>query len=181
VVLAKPIKADPEIAAATFSQHLADFWETGRPEKLGMERIDVDSLHSAIAIPARRADGTIDIYYIMLGAEYYDAFPPTAIFVEKPAGETIQEQWIEAKSGTRFFPTMTPPPWFGLHEKLAMPGYYPEGRQLVCFTGTAEYYMVSHSPTEDTIWVQGRNTVARTLNRLHEVLQQPYYQRPSGS
>jgi hypothetical protein len=34
-----PARPDPEIAAATFQQHLTRLWASGRPSRLGWERI----------------------------------------------------------------------------------------------------------------------------------------------
>jgi hypothetical protein len=173
-------KADPEVAAAVFAQHLNAFWSTGRPQALGMERIIIDSLRSVIGLTARRASGKTDRYFVLLGAEYYDAYPPTVMFVRpSDAGD-----WLEAKHGTVWYPLIKfppqPPPWFQLHPAQQIEGY-GQPRQLVCFSFTAEYYMTNHRPTETQTWVQGRHTVAATLNRLQEVLLPPLYQEPSGS
>lgn len=168
-----PALADAEIATATFSEHLAKYWAGGRPAQLGWERIDLLPLHTVIRMPARRtsAPTTVDHYYIKLGAEYYDAAPPTVGFV-------VPELWTPAPSSSRWFPKIQTPPWFGLHDKYP----YPDGqqRQLVCFTFSAEYYMTEHSPKETERWTQGRHTVAATLNRLAEILSPPYYQEPSA-
>lgn len=170
--LARPTLLDPEVAAATFSSHLDQFWNSGRHAMKGWGAIELDDLHTVIALPATRPDGTRDWYFVKLGAEYYDVAPPTVSFVDP-------SDWSTAKGSTRWFPTIAPtPPWFGLHSAYA----YPEGtaRQLVCFTLSAEYYMVDHSPPEHTKWRQGRHTLSATLNRLSEVLSPPYYQGPSA-
>ena len=119
-----------------------------------------------------RADGQRDSFFIRLGAEFYDSFPPTAAFVNP-------KDWSDAASRSRWQPTFgSVPLWFGWHPEYG----YPDGRtrQLLCFTFTAEYYMVNHSPDEETVWKQGRHTVAATINRLCEVLGKPYYSRPAG-
>ncbi len=170
-MLGRPIPADPEIAALTFQRDLDTLWASRRPDRDGWRLMRLDPLRVVVTLPGIRTDGTVDDYFVKLGAEYYDAFPPTTVFVD-PDG------WREVRSGTRWFPLITSPGWFGLHD-----GYpFPDGtaRQLVCFTFTAEYYMVSHSPPETTVWRQGRHTVAATLARLAEVLRPPYYQGPSG-
>lgn len=170
-MLGHPSPTDPEIAAATFESHLDDLWASGRPKRLGWGLRKLDPLHAVVELPAKRADGTVEPYHVKLGAEYYDAFPPAAAFVDPASLE-------EAAQGTRWFPSIDNTGWFALH-----PTYpFPDGtsRQLVCFSFTAQYYMVSHMPPETAVWKQGRHTVAATLNRLAEVLQPPYYQGPSG-
>ena len=170
-MLGRPTPADPEIAAATFEDHLGALWASGRPEKLGWGLRRLDPLSAVVELPAKRADGTIEPYHVRLGAEYYDAFPPTAAFVDPASLE-------DAAPGTRWLPSVNGLGWFAIH-----PVYpFPDGasRQLVCFSFTAQYYMVDHSPPETAVWKQGRHTVAATLNRLAEVLLPPHYRGPSG-
>jgi len=171
-MLARPSPVDPEIASLTLQRHIAELWATGRPETLGWKLTPVDSLHVVVAIPAMRSDGTKDLYYVRLGGEYYDAHPPTTCFVQPPA-------WDVAPAGSQWFPRIANPPWFGLHAAYN----FPDGsqRQLVCFTFTAEYYMVDHSPPATAVWRQGNHTLAATLNRLQEVLRPPHYQGPSNA
>jgi len=163
--------ADPEIAAAVFKAHLDELWSGGRPERLGWIRNDVDSLHTVVTLPATRSGGESDTYHFRLGAEYYDAAPPTVSLVE-PDGVTHPLQ------ASRWFPRLQNPSWFGLHAAYS----WPDGgqRQLVCFTLAAEYYMTDHSPTESQEWRQGRHTVAATLYRLGEVLSSAYYRGPGA-
>jgi hypothetical protein len=177
-VIQRPALADAEIAAATFAKHLDELWAGGRPDKLGWRRIAVDKLHEVVVLPAQRDDGTIDEYYVLLGAEYYDSWPPTAAFV-------VRDSWVEAPPETRWLPTFkSAPGWFGFNPQCQFPAEYAlngsRTRQLICFTGTAQYYMVDHSPPETAIWRQGQRTVAMTLSRLADVLHQPYYAKPSG-
>ena len=172
-MLGTPVKADPEIAAVKFAADLEELWATGRPERLGWQRRALDHLHVAVTLPAKRQDASLDCYHVKLGGEYYDAFPPTAAFV-------VPETWEEAASSSRWFPAFaSTPPWFGLHPSYGFPGESAP-RQLVCFTFTAEYYMVQHSPPESTVWQQGKHTVAAPQHRLAEVLQPPFYRGPSG-
>ncbi|HZZ28986.1 MAG TPA: hypothetical protein VFE46_13375 [Pirellulales bacterium] len=111
-------------------------------------------------------------YFLKLGAEYYDAAPPTATFV-KPA------DWTDATDGSRWFPIIEDrPPWFGLHSAYD----FPDGskRQLICCSMVAQFYMTDHSPKDTEIWRQGRHTVAATLHRIAEMLGLIHYRRPSG-
>ena len=164
--------ADPEIAAATFKLHLDQLWATGRPNRLGWERIDLDPLHVVIKLPARRATVQVDHYYFRFGAEYYDAAPPTISLV-KPM------DWGIAPAASEWFPVIEPKPsWFGLHSAYDWPGGLK--KQLVCFSFSADYYMTDHAPSESERWQQGRHTVAAAIFRLAEVLSPPYYQRRSA-
>jgi hypothetical protein len=177
-VLGRPALADPEIASATFKQHLDDLWSTSVPERRGWRRIVVDTMHEVVIMPATREDGTVDDYYVLLGAEYYDVWPTTTAFV-------IPKTWEEATPDSRWFPAFKAcPPWFWLHWPYGFPVEYAlngsQQRQLVCFSGTAQYYMVDHNPEETAVWKQGDRTLSMTLSRLHEVLQQPWYAKPSG-
>ena len=171
-MLPAPVKVDEEAAAEKFKRDLE--WLGGdRAQQLGLRLVKQERLYAVIRIPGVRADGQQDDYYVRLGAEYYDKWPPTAAFVRP-------ETWDLAGPGTRWLPTIQCQGinWFGLHapyksDKVTVP-------QLLCFTFTAEYYMVPHSPPEDSVWRQGHHTTAATLSRLAEVLQQPHYRGPSG-
>lgn len=177
-MLGRPALADPEIAAATFKKHLDGIWDTSVPGRRDWRRIPLEALHEVIVMPAVRADGTTDDYYVLLGAEYYDLWPPTAAFV-------VPKTWNEATPGSRWFPDIpNRPDWFALHSPYQFPEEYAlngsRQRQLVCFSGTAHYYMVGHAPPDSAVWKQGERTVSMTLSRLQEVLQPPYYAKPSG-
>ena len=49
---------------------------------LGWERIELDPMHVVVKLPAKRPTGQVDHYYFLLGAEYYDAAPPTVTLVK---------------------------------------------------------------------------------------------------
>ena len=164
-----PVKVDEEVAAEKFKQDLE--WLSGdRARQLGLRLIKQERMCAIVRVPGLRSDDQEDDYYVRLGADYYDKWPPTAAFV-KP------DSWQLATPGTRWFPSIQCQGinWFGLH---APHGNLP---QLLCFTFTAEYYMVPHSPPEDSVWRQGYHTLAATLSRLAEVLRHPHYRGPSGS
>lgn len=166
-----PSKADPEIANATFRLHLDQLWATGRPLQLGWGRIDVDNLHTVVAMPGTPPEGKRDWYFLLLGAEYYDAAPPTAAFVDP-------SDWSEVGDGSRWFPVIDHrPSWFGLHGAYSYPGDVK--RQLICCSVVAQFYMTDHSPKETEIWKQGQDTVAATLYRIAEMLGPQHYRRPS--
>jgi len=163
---------DEEVAADKFKQDL-EWVSSQRAEQLGLCLVEQERMHAVIRIPGVRANGGKDDYYVRLGADFYDKWPPTAAFV-KPEG------WVLATPGTRWLPRIQCQGinWFALHVP------YGNGNmvlpQLLCFTFTAEYYMVSHAPPADSVWRQGYHTLAATLSRLAEVLKHPHYQGPSG-
>lgn len=172
-----PVKVDQEVAAERFKQHLE--WLCGdRARQLGLRLVKQEPMYAVVRIAGRRAEGQHDDYYIRLGADYYDKWPPTAGFV-KP------ESWELAAPGTRWLPTIKCEgiDWFGLHApyNASHNGRNIHLPQLLCFTFTAEYYMTPHSPPEASVWRQGYHTLAATLSRLAEVLQPPHYRGPSGS
>jgi hypothetical protein len=174
-VLGVPVRTDPEVAAIKLAYDLELLWSTGRPTGMGWVQhasATLGPLYTVVQLPAKRSDGGIDDYYVKIGAEYYDSFPPTVAFVQP-------ETWVQAGPGSKWLPTIGAVPWFGLHPNYNFPGEAAP-RQLVCFTSTAEYYMVGHSPPESTVWQQGKHTVAATLYRLAEVLQPPYYLGRAG-
>lgn len=170
-----PATVDPEIAAVTFEAHLDDFFTNGRGRGDGWKRIVVDALHAVIRIPAIRTDGTVDPYFLMLGAEYYPVWPPVVRFVRR----TEEGSWVDATEGTRWWPRLQNQPGFpfGLHATYP----FPEGpRQLVCFSHSFEYYITGHTPQGDEGWDQSRHTLTATLSRMADVLRAPNYQEPSG-
>ena len=171
----EPSKVDREVAAETFADDLADFFTNGRGSQAGWERFDIDELHAVVRTPAIRADGTVDHYLVLLGAEYYPVWPVSVTFV-RPDGDG----WAEAADGTRWWPRQQNSPGFqfGLH-----PTYqYPDGtaRQLVCFSHSFDYYISNHTPADGEAWDQRRHTLTATLTRLAAVLRAPNYQEPSG-
>jgi hypothetical protein len=172
-VLPPPVRVDAEIAAEKFKRDLA-WLAGGRASQLGLALRNQERMHAVARIPGVRADGQHDDYYVRLGADYYDKWPPTAAFVRP-------EDWGLATAGTRWLPNIQCQgiTWFGLHAPYSSNGIVLP--QLLCFTFTAEYYMVPHSPSADSVWRQGYHTLAATLSRLAEVLRQPHYCGPSGS
>jgi hypothetical protein len=176
-VLPFPVRVDEEVAAERFNQDLE--WLCGdRAQQLGLRLMKQERMYAVVRVPGVHSDGKQDDFYVRLGAEYYDKWPPTTAFV-KP------DTWELASATTRWLPSIQCQGinWFGLHAPYR--GNYGGGPvnlpQLLCYTFTAEYYMVRHSPPEDSVWRQGYHTLAATLSRLAEVMQPPHYRGPSGS
>jgi hypothetical protein len=174
IVLSTPVRVDPEVAAAKFKEDL--LWlGSPRAVQLGLQLVKQEGMYAIVKIPALKKDGGTDDYFVRLGAEYYDKWPPTAIFVQP-------ETWDRAESGTRWLPIIQCQgiDWFALHSPYTGGGGITLP-QMLCFTFTAEYYMVSHSPPESSVWRQGHHTLTATLTRLAEVLKQPHYRGPGSS
>ena len=166
-MLARPTPVDGEVAAVTFKSHLDELWTSSLAADNGWGRFTLDPIHVIITMWAVRQDGLREHYFVQLGGEYYDQWPPTVCFVEP-------QQWKPVGSASRWWPQIACPDWFGLH--LSHPGI---SRQLVCFSFTAEYYMVDHTPILPAVWKPGVHTLAATLMRLQEILRFPHYQKPS--
>jgi hypothetical protein len=130
-------------------------------------------MHAVVAVTGSRPDGQSDVYYVKLGAEYYDTYPPTTSFVcpSRPAAADAPGRggWPEAPAGSRWLPDVQNLPWLAVHS-----GYtnFADGkaRQLVCC-----------SMTYGQQWRQGRHTLAATLNRIHDALNSPSYRGPAGA
>jgi hypothetical protein len=175
-------EADPEVAAATLARDLDAFWVGGRPHRIGMERRRLDGLRWVITIPATRANGHVDPFHLRVDGRHYDLYPVDARLVVPPESDHDVDGWgwPEAQPGTRWWPTFDPyPPGIRLHPRYR----FTDGTsgQLLCFSFTAGYYISNHNPSVGARWQQGRHTVAATITRLHEALQQPYYRRPSDT
>ena len=179
-----PALADPEIAAAVFAGHLDRVSQGAQARQRAWVFTRLDAMHVVVSITGTRPDGHRDGYYLKLGAEYYDRYPPTTSFVCPPrpaTGHTAdRDGWTEAPAGTRWLPVVQGLPWFAIH-----PGYgnFADGvaRQLVCCSMTFEYYITGHGPTTGQQWRQGRHTLAATLNRVHDALNSTNYQGPAGA
>jgi hypothetical protein len=174
--MSAPQSADPEIAAATFDAHLRQFFARGRGRGAGWERIDVDALHAVVRIPAMRRHGTEDHYFLRLGAEYYDVWPPTVAFVLRKDSR----EWVEASPGSRWWPNQQDSPGFSFRLHANYRYADSSERQLVCFSHSFDYYLSGHSPSERERWRQGTHTVTATLSRMAQVLRPPNYLGPSG-
>lgn len=168
-----PVKADEEIATALFAKHLDQLWSGPLPDARGWSRTTIDPMHTLVGVTAVRSDSQRDPYYLLLGAEYYDRWPPTAQFVDP---DTLRP----AATDSRWWPVLqTNPPWGAIHANYR----YLDGqnRPLICITLTAEYYQTQHNPPAHTVWRQGKHTVAATITRITEMLSQPYYGGPARS
>ncbi|HEV3188491.1 MAG TPA: hypothetical protein VGZ04_10680 [Acidimicrobiales bacterium] len=157
-------------------EHLDLFWTNRELDARGWNRSEVDELHLLIEIPAGPVDERFDSYFLKIGAEYYDAYPPTVLFVEPIDGLP------RARANTEWWPRLNSTPgWIQLHDSYQYQenGSSYEG-QLVCCSVTAEYYISGHVPTDSQLWSTGERTVAATLSRISEILAPPFYGGPSA-
>lgn len=181
---ALPDPADPEIAAAVFADHLGRVRASPQARDHGWTFTTVDRLRILVAMSASRADGTTDRYHAMLGAQFYDLYPPTAMFVNPVPGT---EGWQEATPASRWLPMVQGLNWFTVHPTYQYPAHqiatelYTPPRQLICCSMILEYYISNHNPTDGQRWQQGRHTLGATLARIQEALTTPYYQGPAGA
>jgi len=172
-----PAPADAEVASAIFGEHLTALKASPQALERGWNITRLGLLGAVVDLTARRRTGEIDRYHVRLSGEFYDLWPPSALFVYHEQSE--RPRWVEAPPGSRWLPTVTPVPSFAIHS----PYQFPDGRQgqLVCCSMTLEYYQSNHSPTAQQSWKQGRHTLAATLHRIHDALNSDSYQGPSGA
>ncbi|MFC0541940.1 hypothetical protein [Kutzneria chonburiensis] len=184
-----PVPADEEVAAAVFASHIARVSASAQARAQGWVFTPIDPLHAVVTVAATRATGEKDLYYVLLGAEYYDSYPPTTSFVCPPANGAVEgtslDQWKQARKGGRWFPLAEGLSWFAVHDsyqfQFPSEDAYSSPRQLVCCSATFEYYISGHNPTESQRWRQGRHTLAATLDRIQEALDSANYGGPSGA
>jgi hypothetical protein len=172
-LLSYPVAAEPEVAARTFADHLDHFFAGPRPLELGLKQRDISNLQTMIEVDGIREDGTHHPFFLLLGAQYYDRWPPTAAFVDPATLAQVDSRSI-------YWPTLKQQPsWAALHNNYK----FSDGSagQMICITFTAEYYRTSHSPPKDAVWLPGRHTVAATITRVAELLRQPYYGQPGNA
>jgi hypothetical protein len=171
-----PAPVDPEVAAVTLKKHLDGFFARGRGSwENGWRRHPVDALHEVIEIPGVRSDGTVDPYFVLLGAAYYPVWPVSAAFVCK-----AEAGGWEPVDGGPWWPRQNNQPGFafGLHKTYT---YLDQTvRPLICCSFTLEYYLTDHSPSEDERWDPSHHTLTATLSRLGDILRAPNYQEPDG-
>jgi hypothetical protein len=167
-MLERPTSVDSEVAAVTFNDHLDMLWTNGIAAENGWGRIPLDPIHSIITMWATKPNDEKEHYFIRLGGEYYDRWPPTVSFVDP-------DEWKPIDKPCRWWPAINFPEWFRLH--LNHPHV---GGQLVCFSFSAEYYMTPHTPSEAAVWTPGKHSLSATLTKLQEVLGKQYYQGRSA-
>jgi hypothetical protein len=160
----------PEVASAKLKAHLAKLYENADFADPRLAYVLVDELHAIVPILARKGEDQ-DLYYVRLGAEHYDAYPPIVVFVQP-------NTWALAPPKTRWFPKLEGAADFALHEAF---DFKSAGkRPLICYSFNAEYYMTEHSPTPGQVWVQGKHTLAATVYRLTEIMHN-YYKGSSAA
>ena len=153
------------VAAAKFKAHLEKLYTNEDMADPRLAYTLLDDLNAVIPILARKGEDE-DLFYVRLGAEHYDAYPPLVTFVEP-------DSWAPAAPESRWFPKIEGAPNFGLHDTYEYKRT-AEKRPLICFSFNADYYVTDHNPTPGQTWVQGNHTVAATIYRLTEIMQTYY-------
>jgi len=174
-----PAPVDPEIAAAVFGDHVAraEASDLARDHRWVFTRLD--PLH--VVVRVQPADPTADgsHYFVKLGAEYYDQYPPTTAFVCPPQECGDRAPWSPAPPKSRWLPVVEALQWFAIHEAYQYNG--GGSGQLVCCSMTFEYYITGHAPASGQRWQQGRHTLVATLTRIQEALDRATYKGSAGA
>lgn len=182
-----PPRADPQVAAALFAEHVPAALSSQQGRREGWTATWINPLTAILHLHATRANGARDPYHLLLAADWYDDYPPQARFVIPPEGDETpaNRRWQEAQPGSRWLPmvnhALTVGGAFALHPAY---NYESEGgvvRQLICCSMSFDYYISGHSPTPGQTWQPGRHTVVALLSRVAEALRPPAYQGPTGA
>ena len=167
----KIVAADLDRAAATLREHLDACWASGRAESEGWRRLQLDPLRWIVTVPAVAPGGATTDFHVRLDGRRYDGWPPEVQFVDPEGrGPVSSGRWWPA---TDPFADPARPPWFAL-----LPVYdFGDGdpRPLVCFPHALGFYESDHKLSADGIWLQGKHTVADTLDDIAEILSPPYF------
>lgn len=180
------MRADPEVAAATFADDLDRAVASDAAARWGWSIADRSPLRAVIRMTAVRADGTADEYFVRLTADWYDQWPPEAVFVRPGAADG---EWMLPTPGSRWLPTIQnfDDSSFAFHVaypfSAEMKAAFPDQTQgqLICCSMSFGYYISSHVPTEGQRWTQGKHTVAALLHRVQRALTAPHYEGRSGA
>ena len=179
-----PAPADPEIAAAVFDAHLTMGMNGALARRYGWSATRLSSLSAVVNLTAVTTGGEHHPYFLLLGADYYDLYPPQAVFVIPPKQtEAGAASWMPARDRSRWLPTVDPAKLNNELQIHASYAYEVDGnqqRQLICSSMTFEYYITPHAPTETQKWRQGRHTLVALLSRLSDALTGDSYLGPAG-
>jgi hypothetical protein len=181
-----PALADPEIAAAVFETHLTAGMNGSLASCYGWSATRLSTLSAVVTLSAATTTGERHPYYVLLGADYYDLYPPQAAFVIPPGhtAEASKSAWRPACEQSRWLPTVDPAKLNSELQIHASYTYEVEGnlqRQLICSSMSFDYYITNnHTPTDTQRWRQGRHTLVALLSRLSDALTGDSYLGPAG-
>lgn len=181
-----PVRADPEVAAATFADHLDRALTSPVGVRSRWSATWVNPLEVVVHMPATRQDGTEDTYHLRLRAYWYDQWPPDAAFVVPPSDGSTE--WRLPSDQSRWLPRIVnrPDGSFAFHTHYSFTDdakrQYPDATldQLICCSMSFGYYISGHEPTPGQRWTQGRHTVAALLSRVQAMLHAPHYEGSAG-
>ena len=144
-----PAPVDPEIAAAVFGDHVAraEASDLARDHRWVFTRLD--PLH--VVVRVQPADPTADgsHYFVKLGAEYYDQYPPTTAFVCPPQECGDRAPWSPAPPKSRWLPVVEALQWFAIHEAYQYNG--GGSGQLVCCSMTSPSSVGEITSTDSSV------------------------------
>lgn len=180
-----PALADPEIAAAVFEAHLTAGMRGSLASRYGWSATRLSALSAVVTLTAVTTTGERHPYYVLLGADCYDLYPPQAAFVIPPgdAANASKPAWTPAREQSRWLPTVDPAKLNSELQIHASYTYEVEGnlqRQLICSSMSFDYYITNHTPTDTQRWRQGRHTLVALLSRLSDALTGDSYLGPAG-
>jgi len=144
---------DPLIASEAWKRHAAHALE-------GLSWREESVLAIVVELPAVRADGGTDTYFVRFDFAYYPEWPPRVTFIDGD-GKYSPKAWPEVSGKSEI----------AFHADY---GDAPQG--MVCNSMFFEYYFWGgHNPEERIAWNPARHTFAATINELRDALRHPYY------
>ena len=172
-----------------FEAHLTAGMRGSLASRYGWSATRLSALSAVVILTAVTPLGERHPYYVLLGADYYDLYPPQATFViptreAADAAEASKSAWIPAREQSRWLPTVDPAKLNNELQIHASYAYETEGnqqRQLICSSMNFDYYITNHVPTETQKWRQGRHTLVALLSRLSDALTGDSYLGPAGA
>lgn len=181
-----PVRSDPEIAAATFADHLDRALASPAGARWGWKLAAATPLEAVVGLTGVRADGRSDQYYLRLRADWYDQWPPHAVFVRPDRDGS--SGWLLPGEQSRWMPRITnfADSSFAFHVSYpfgeeAKRDFPEETRgQLICCSMSFGYYISGHGPAEGQRWKQGQHTASALLARVQLALLPPHYEGTAG-
>lgn len=160
----EPVAAHPLAARRALAEHLR---RGDVPDGVTIDQIDDLALH--VGILARPlGDAEPDRFVLRLGFSHYDAWPPSAQFINPDTGSFVLGE------DNRHLPRIV-----GSNELQVHPSYdNPAGGQiqLICSSATLEFYVVRHGVEDKHIWQEGTHTLWTTIGAVRHHLRGHWYE-----
>lgn len=174
------VAADPEIATKIFQADLDRAANSVFASRWGWAIEKTDALTAVVRLHAVRSDGGEDQYHLQLRGDWYNAWPPDAIFVAPPLeGSTV---WRVPGTGSKWVPSIdasktNPPSSIMVHTAYGQPAV---PGQLICCSYSLGYYLTDHKPTTGQRWTPGKHTLIALINRVQNALASGAYLGRAG-